>query len=266
MNIDTSKPSYVILYTAIVSAAFTAAIMVLNVVAKPAIEQNRRVLKRRALAEILFHNPQQEGLSQRPDEMSDEQVLEVYDKRIYTSQLPVADGGDPIELITAYSVDVPPQGPLPGPDKIVGYAIEVNGVGFWEPISGYLAMGPGLEYSRGLVILRQAETPGLGGKITEEEFRNQWAPGQKLQVDPNPQGKHVYITKTDPNDIPPESPEAGRHVDAITGATQTSIALMKFINDDLRRFHQAAQAYGLVQKGPPGPDGNEATNSRTQAQ
>jgi Na+-transporting NADH:ubiquinone oxidoreductase subunit C len=252
VNIDTSKPSYVVVYTALVSAAFTAAIMVLNVLASPSIRQNRRLFRQRALVEILFHNPRQEGLERMPSEMTDAEVLAVFDTRIHTSQLPLADGTGSLELLTAYRVDLPGDS-LPDPSQIVGYAIRIDGVGFWEPINGYLALGPELKFSRGIVILQQAETPGLGGKITEEEFRRQWAPERNLRLDPNPEGKFVYITKEDRSKIPAESAKAGRHVDAITGATQTSIALMRFVNEDLQVFFRAADAYQLREKGPPSP-------------
>jgi Na+-transporting NADH:ubiquinone oxidoreductase subunit C len=117
-----------------------------------------------------------------------------------------------------------------------------------------VALGPELTYSRGVVFTRQGETPGLGAKITEEEFRNQWAPQRELRLDPPESGdKHVYISKRNREDIPPQSPEKNRHVDAITGATQTSIAVMKFVNDDLATFYRAARAAELLSQGPPSP-------------
>jgi Na+-transporting NADH:ubiquinone oxidoreductase subunit C len=269
MNIDTSKPGYVIAYTAAISAVFTAAIMALNVLATPAIEQNELVFKNRALVEILFEDASAANLPRAPAEMSEKEILAVFDNRVYKSSLIVPETGQVMDLWTGYRSDVTRQGgrvtAIPPAEDVVGYAIRINGVGFWEPIEGYLALGPELTYSRGVVFVRQGETPGLGAKITEEPFRSQWAPERRLRLDPPEAGnKHVYITKRDRADIPEASPEKQRHVDAITGATQTSIAVMRFVNDDLPPFYKAARSANLVSEGPPPPSAPQAATPSDQ--
>lgn len=95
--------------------------------------------------------------------------------------------------------------------KISGVAFEMKGTGFWGPISFLVALEPDLETIKGIEILHQEETPGLGGRITEDEFKNQF------------KGK-------------PVTPEIS--VDAITGATMTSKAFKKIINENVKSFRE----------------------------
>ncbi len=93
--------------------------------------------------------------------------------------------------------------------KISGVAFEMKGAGFWGPIFALVALEPNLDTIKGIEILRQEETPGLGGRITEDEFKDQF------------RGRPVM-------------PEIS--VDAITGATMTSKAFKKIINENVKAF------------------------------
>lgn len=93
--------------------------------------------------------------------------------------------------------------------KVSGVAFEIKGAGFWGPISALVALEPDLGAIKGVEILHQEETPGLGGRITEEEFRSQF------------KGRSTR-------------PEIS--VDAITGATMTSKAFKKIINENVKSF------------------------------
>ena len=95
--------------------------------------------------------------------------------------------------------------------KISGVAFEMKGAGFWGPIVCLVALEPDLSSIKGIEILHQEETPGLGGRIAEDEFKNQF------------KGK-------------PVEPEVS--VDAITGATMTSRAFKKIINENVKSFRE----------------------------
>ena len=83
--------------------------------------------------------------------------------------------------------------------RTVGYALEETGAGFQDMI--ILMVGLDLETGRvtGLSVLRMSETPGLGARITEADFRSQFV-GKELSG----------------------SFKAGKDFDAITGATLSS--------------------------------------------
>ncbi len=142
-------------------------------------------------------------------------------------------------------------------ERVLGYAFPIRGQGFWAPITGLLALSPDLSETRGIVFLEHSETPGLGGRITEGEFRDQFRPSGRAN------GRGLVLTAPRPargrqdDDAPPariaidaERPSPGdlgyaQHVVAITGATGTSDAVEAFLNHGLESFYRAAVAAGL---------------------
>jgi Na+-transporting NADH:ubiquinone oxidoreductase subunit C len=123
-------------------------------------------------------------------------------------------------------------------DELIGIAFPISGVGFWNLISGYFAVTPDGSKAIGVVFIQQGETPGLGGRITEQPWRKQF---QGLNIaPPEGGGKFIYIGSAAPG----AAQASGRSVNAITGATQTSVAVENFLNADLARFHRAMAAAG----------------------
>jgi len=107
-----------------------------------------------------------------------------------------------------------------------GYAFRFSGKGFWGTISGLLALDADLDTIRGIVFTSHTETPGLGARIDEDRFRNQFK-GIKLS-ERLPKGKFVSIRAGDG--------KAKNRVDAITGATMTSTLLEKLLNEEIRKI------------------------------
>lgn len=102
-----------------------------------------------------------------------------------------------------------------------------RGPGFWDAITGVMVLSQDLAEVKNIQILDQKETPGLGARIEESAFTDSF---RGLNIDWNrPIKKRIVIGQSpDPNI---------KKVDAITGATQTSLALMKTINSELENFH-----------------------------
>lgn len=110
----------------------------------------------------------------------------------------------------------------------VGFIFQGQGV--WDLIRGIVVLSPDLTTVRNIRFLQHAETPGLGGRIEEEWFLEQFQ-GLSIAWD-RPRDRRVIIGQAlDPN--------AANRVDAITGATGTSQALMDMLNNDLHRFREA---------------------------
>lgn len=106
-----------------------------------------------------------------------------------------------------------------------GYvAFNFDGMGHQNNITGLLSLDPIEKTIGGLVILEQQETPGLGGRISEEGFLNQF---KGLPIEPGIVILPTGMTATKPHEV-----------DGITGATMTGNALeamlRKSINDVLR--------------------------------
>jgi Na+-transporting NADH:ubiquinone oxidoreductase subunit C len=103
--------------------------------------------------------------------------------------------------------------------SLVAYALPIEGPGFWAPIRGIIGIKADKRTVSGIAFYEQNETPGLGGEIVKPEFRSQFV-GKKLAAS----GAPIRI-------LPPTATLDESAVHAITGATQTSTRLGKFMNE-----------------------------------
>jgi len=96
-----------------------------------------------------------------------------------------------------------------------GYAIEAEGAGFQDTIRLIYGYDPDGQNIIGMYILESRETPGLGDKIYKDaDFKNNF---ESLHVLPQ-----IVVVKSDQ--------PADNQVDAITGATISSKAVVNIIN------------------------------------
>ncbi len=102
-----------------------------------------------------------------------------------------------------------------------------SGMGFWDRINGFLAFESDLQTLVGLRFFDHQETPGLGARIEEPEFLEQFE-GLRIDWDA-PADRRIVINGG-------AAPDAAHRVDAITGATQTSTSLMTILNEELERI------------------------------
>lgn len=100
-------------------------------------------------------------------------------------------------------------------------AFEFYGPGLWGPISGIISLEKDLKTIRKLAITHQEETPGLGGRIAEDNYLKQF---KNKEILPRlifaPEGKA----------------QKSNEVDAITGATGSSRAFEKLINENIQKY------------------------------
>ena len=100
-------------------------------------------------------------------------------------------------------------------------AFEISGSGVWGPIYGVIAFKPDLKTIDGIKIIRQEETPGLGGRIAEREFLSRFT-GKTF----NPlllitsAGKAAKVNE----------------IDGIAGATLSCKAFEKLLNSESKRL------------------------------
>lgn len=100
------------------------------------------------------------------------------------------------------------------PSKL--YIYEFRGRGLWGPISGVITLQSDLETIESISIIAQEETPGLGARITEDAFLKQFVNKKFLP----------FLTVA----MRRKSTEINE-IDAISGATMTSVALIDMINE-----------------------------------
>jgi electron transport complex protein RnfG len=136
------------------------------------------------------------------------------------------EGADPKKLEQVYL------GYGPG-DGRIGFAIVAGEAGFQDVIQLIFGYDPKTRQLIGMKVLESKETPGLGDKIEKDQafvgqFRGAQAPlvGVKKGKRSNP-----------------------REVDMITGATISSKAVIRIINNALRRLGPLVDAYPREGKG-----------------
>lgn len=229
---DINRPAYIILFTGLITAGFTAAVMTVQVATADRISRNEALRYEKALVEVF-------SLA-KANELSNDQIAQIVGEQVDTSGT-VTDPqtGQQFRLIQAYRA-----GHKGSKSDLLAIAFEISGRGFWAPIRGLMALKPDLSEITGIIFLEQKETPGLGGRITEKWFLKQFN-GLQATV-PTKGNKFIYIAKDQPEG--PGDPRYRRSVDAITGATQTSLAVEKFINRDLAALHRAMQAESGIRK------------------
>ncbi len=110
---------------------------------------------------------------------------------------------------------------------IRGYALPVGGPGFWGPIQGMVGISPDATRVLGIAFIKHNETPGLGGRITETWFTDQF---KDLPLHPIEGDQNIFYLK------PQGTARATNDLDAITGATNTSSAVEAFLNHELDFF------------------------------
>lgn len=97
-----------------------------------------------------------------------------------------------------------------------GIVVRVQGKGLWGPIWGYVVLSEDGTTIKGVSFAHKSETPGLGAKITDNEFSNAFI-GKKLYNQNGAFTSVRVIKKGQEGDIREEN-----RVDAISGATITS--------------------------------------------
>ncbi len=119
--------------------------------------------------------------------------------------------------------------------NLIGYALQAAGTGFQDKISLGVGVSPDLNTVLSLIIIDQKETPGLGAKITDEiSFLQYWK---------NRDCSKSLILRKPPVDNP--NSLAPNEVNAITGATISSQAVLNIVNEAIKKARQL-QAEGKL--------------------
>ena len=117
------------------------------------------------------------------------------------------------------------------------YVLPLSGKGLWGGIGGYLALNDDKNTIWGVNFNHEGETPGLGAKIVEKEFRAQF------------EGTHICNAANEIVSVAVlksgKKAEGKEQVDAISGATITSEGVSKMLEQELihnyKEFLQVAK-------------------------
>jgi Na+-transporting NADH:ubiquinone oxidoreductase subunit C len=109
--------------------------------------------------------------------------------------------------------------------ELQSYVVPVLGAGLWGKIESVVGVEKDLKTLTGIEFIKQNETPGLGGRITESWFKEQF------------RGKRWPLST-----VPEGDPAGDQEFQAITGATNTTNGIRDILNNRLSRAEQAIQA------------------------
>jgi Na+-transporting NADH:ubiquinone oxidoreductase subunit C len=193
---------YTILFVFIVSFLFVFLLSLANQATIERVELNQQLARQRAVLSA-FGIPADDD-----DEVQD----------LYASVRSVADG--------AYL-----EATVEGRTAV---AVEFAGPGLWGTIAGVLAVDESVERIIGLEIVSDNETPGLGARINEDWFKEQFR-GELVGAD----GLEVTVLEGDG-----DTDRDNSVVDAVTGATRSSEAMEDIINTELERIRSLLTTTG----------------------
>lgn len=109
---------------------------------------------------------------------------------------------------------------------ILGYCLPIRGKGLWGTIDALLGLSPDLQKILKLEIIDQNETPGLGGRITEDWFKDQFQ--NKIIINNG-------IIQTFQL-VPEEEKTSAEQINQITGATASSKSVVDMISNNLEAY------------------------------
>jgi Na+-transporting NADH:ubiquinone oxidoreductase subunit C len=124
-----------------------------------------------------------------------------------------------------------------GEQGIERIVLPVRGPGLWGPLYGFLALKGDMNSVQGLGFYEHKETPGLGGEVDNPKWKALWVDKKVFGVDDAvaislPKGK-----------VDASTPDAEHKVDALSGATLTSVGV-----ENLLRFWLSDSGFGPLLK------------------
>ena len=201
------SPRYVLVFMALICLVFGTAIAVVNYATLPLLKKNEVLHKNTVLCNAF--------------------LLDVPTPTADAYAKAVAEHQQPIELADSAGAIPAWRRTSPGAEML-GFLI--SGMGFWDRMDVVVVLRPDLQEIVNIQIMDQKETPGLGAFIEEKWFTDRF---KNLAVDWSA-ANHAHIIVG-----PASNPNAPNRVDGVTGATQTSMALMNMMNNELARIRAA---------------------------
>ncbi len=194
-NLKTNNFLYPILFTLIVTAVTTFLLAGINHLTSDAIALNEQTALRSTILYVFNIDYPNDA----------EKIEEIFNQRIKFKQV-----GEE----TIYYIE---EG-----DQIAAYAFPIDGVALWGSVHGYVAITSDFSQIIGIDFVSHSETPGLGGRISEDWFKEQF---RGLKLENLAEGEYIRYR-----------PAPGGNVDGISGATLTSNAIRDLLNTSIHEF------------------------------
>jgi len=117
---------------------------------------------------------------------------------------------------------------------VLAYGFKMQGKGLWGTIIAFGTVTRNLNRMVGLDFMQQVETPGLGARITEHEFKHYFCNLNLEGFDQNiPETPQIVMVRKKERT---NREESTNELQAITGATQTCNGVLQMVNRDLKFY------------------------------
>ena len=235
-----NRPVYTILFMTLITALFISALAVLNERAQPRIMNHREMEEMRSVLYAFGMLPggvEESGLPPAATigdlPWKDTEIQEDYQNHLRKYRVKIPDSlkqrfhendwakRDSVEIFVRVNDSENP----------VAYGFPVDGMGLWGTLSAFAAVSSDLKNMAGIDFTAQVETPGLGARITEQEFKYFF---RSLDL-----SRFEYAQADQPgvvmvrNKVQTNVEMQTHELQAITGATQTCDGVLEMINTDL---------------------------------
>lgn len=235
-----------VLFMMIVSLVFISVLATVNELTKAQIEKNLQIERAKEIL-YAFNIFPEEGVKLSPAATTaaipwkEGQVLETMEAQIQETTLPIPESmKDSIRGTFLEGLDsVKIFKRMDKTGNVVAYGLPLFGKGLWGTIEGFGVVSSDLQKMVGIAFTKQVETPGLGARITEEEYKsffrnldlNGFHDGADVQT------PIIMVKKKTTTNIA----ESTNSVQAITGATQTSQGVLNMVNSNLALYMKILQ-------------------------
>lgn len=194
-----------VLFAVLVTAFFTFLVSGINAALKTRILDNKKIAEQKVILKLF-------GLTSNEKPVPESEILPMFAAKTQKVEFSSQPGFECYRL-------------KEGNDKI--FVIAFKGQGFWDNINGFMAINMGDSTIAGLAFTQHGETPGLGGRISEPEFMARF--NQKPFGTIRSDGLRLKM-------VAEGSARKTDEIDGITGATGTSSAVEKIVNNNLANF------------------------------
>jgi len=186
-----------ILFMAVITIVYTTVLAGINAVTVDRIRLNEQLSEQLAFLYVLDITPENQEA---------EYVNELFQQHVQEIEV----NGE--TLFEAFDED----------GNLFAYIIPIVGGAVWGELRGIVALSTDFDTVIGIEFLSHSETPGLGGRIDEPEFKEQF---RGIEIDPETDSDFLIYR-----------PNPGGQADAISGATGTSNAVRNIFNNEMREF------------------------------
>ncbi|MCU0645585.1 MAG: FMN-binding protein [bacterium] len=232
-----------IIFMVLITIVFISALASIHELSKERVMQNAKIDQYKSIlyAFDIFPENINEldlGLTSTTDAIpwQQDQILQSIERQIRTIKIPVTEAQ--VQLLNNSFLTVKDSTEifvrLDETGEILAYGFPMRGKGLWGTITAFGVISADLTKMIGIDFTEQVETPGLGARITEIEFkyffRNLDLSGfQDAQSNQQP----VILLKKKEQTNREKSTNSFQ---AITGATQTVDGVLKMVSTDLRFY------------------------------